>query len=54
MAAPPAIVVFDTPFWSMNIYGRTMRDRLPAVDRYLRTNYQMFVRDGYAMGVRKP
>jgi hypothetical protein len=50
-SAPPAIVIFDTPFWSMNIYGRSMRQRLPAVDRYLRSHYQFTRRDGYMVGV---
>lgn len=52
-AAEPAIVIFNTPFWSMDIYGRNMRERLPAVNRYLQNNYQMFARDDYIVGVHK-
>lgn len=48
---PPAVVVFDSPFWSMSIYGRSMRDRLPAVYTYLRTNYEMVEHQGYVFGV---
>lgn len=50
-AAPPAVVIFDSPFWSMNIYGRSMQQRLPAVDRYLRSHYQFTDRDGYKVGL---
>jgi hypothetical protein len=52
-AAPPAVVTFGTPSWSMNIYGRTMQQRLPAVDRYLRENYEFSERGGYAAGERR-
>ncbi|NMZ11757.1 hypothetical protein HBO07_10745 [Pseudomonas proteolytica] len=36
---PPGVIVYDSPFWSMSIYGRHMRDRLPAIDRFIRENY---------------
>lgn len=52
-AKPPEIVILNSPFWSMEIYGRAMKQRLPAVDRFLRTHYRFSVRDGYAIGVRQ-
>ncbi|MBC3869478.1 hypothetical protein [Undibacterium oligocarboniphilum] len=36
---PPGLIVYDSPFWSMNIYGRHMRDRLPAINRFIQENY---------------
>lgn len=36
---PPSLIVYGTPFWSMSIYGRNMRERLPAIDRFIQENY---------------
>lgn len=52
-SAPPAVVIFDSPFWSMNIYGRTMQQRLPAIDQYLRSHYRFKSRYGYLVGIRR-
>jgi hypothetical protein len=36
---PPALIVYDSPNWSMNIYGRSMKERLPRIDAFIRENY---------------
>lgn len=36
---PPEVIVYDSPFWSANIYGRRMQDRLPEIDNFIRDNY---------------
>lgn len=36
---PPGLIVYGSPLWSMSIYGRHMRDRLPAIDRFIHENY---------------
>ena len=36
---PPGLIVYDSPYWSMKIYGRHMRDRLPAIDSFIKENY---------------
>lgn len=36
---PPQLIIYNSPSWSMNIWGRSMRERLPAIDAYIRENY---------------
>lgn len=37
---PPSLIIYDTPHpWSMSIYGRHMRDRLPNIDQWIKENY---------------
>lgn len=36
---PPGLIVYDSPYWSMSIYKRSMQERLPAIDRFIHENY---------------
>lgn len=38
---PPDLIIYDSPFWSMSIYGKHMRDRLPNIDQFIKDNYKM-------------
>lgn len=49
----PEMVVFDSPFWSMKIYDRSMQQRLPAVDQYLRSKYEFRNIGKYTVGTKK-
>ncbi|MGZ0703353.1 hypothetical protein [Pseudomonas piscis] len=40
-AKPPELVVYNSPYWSMRIYERTMKDRLPKIDAFIQENYSM-------------
>lgn len=37
--SPPPLIIYDSPFWSMAIYGNHMRDRLPLIDAFIQENY---------------
>ena len=36
---PPELIVYDSPWWSINIYDRHMRERLPLIDKFIQSNY---------------
>jgi len=49
---PPAVVVYGSPHpWSMKISGRSMQDRLPQIDQFIRENYEFHAEpSGYIFG----
>lgn len=52
---PPGLIIYDSPFWSMSIYGRHMKDRLPLIHNFILSNYS-FIKggEGYLFGYLKP
>lgn len=38
---PPPLIVYDNHSWTMHIYYRTMKERLPAIDRFIQENYDI-------------
>lgn len=51
---PPGLIVYDSPFWSTNIYFRTMKERLPAIDQFINDNYVFSKnRSGYVFATPK-
>jgi len=50
----PGLIVYDSPAWSMNIYGRSMKDRLPNIDQFIRKNYRFHISEnGYTFAIPK-
>jgi len=51
---PPGLIVYDSPFWSTAIFGRTMKERLPAIDQFINENYVFSKnRHGYVFATPK-
>ena len=51
---PPGLIVYDSPFWSTKIYGRDMKERLPAIDQFINDNYVFSEnRSGYVFATPK-
>ncbi len=54
-AKPPRLIVYDSPNWSMNIYGRNMRERLPLIDNFINEHYALsHTASGYVFATLKP
>lgn len=51
---PPGLIVYDSPFWSTKIFGRDMKERLPAIDQFINDNYVFSKnRSGYVFATPK-
>jgi hypothetical protein len=51
---PPDLIIYDSQFWSMSIFGRHMRNRLPNIDRFIMENYNLVSgANGYVFAIPK-
>lgn len=51
---PPRLIIYDSPYWSMSIFSRHMRDRLPKIDAFIRENYEFnTTQNGYIFATLK-